>query len=223
MKNFLFLIALMTIALLCEAQKKTYVTSDGEIILGFANINQNGSSEQSTPRFSMFFHAQSLVHFDKTENFGIFSGLGIRNVGFIYDQDASTRKKYRTYNVGIPIGVKFGDMNGLYLYGGYELELPFNYKEKTFINEAKEDKFNVWFSKRVPSIYNTLFVGVRFPHGISLKFKYYLTPFFNKNYTEIQNGNPVKPFANLDVNTFYISLSTMISKGKKVTWVKREE
>jgi len=219
MKKVLFLIALTISTFLCNAQK-TYLTSDGELILGFASIKQNGSSEQSIPRFTMFFHGQSLVHFDKTENFGIFSGLGIRNVGFIYDQDASTRKKFRTYNVGVPIGVKFGDMNGLYLFGGYELELPINYKEKTFINEAKEYKFNVWFSKRVPSIYNTLFVGVRFPRGVSLKFKYYLTPFFNKNYTE---GSGVKPFENLDVNTFYISISTMISKGKKFMWVKRED
>jgi len=222
MKKILFLIVLTTASFFCQAQK-TYITSDGELILGFASINQNGSSEQSIPRFSIFFTGQSLVHFDKTENFGIFSGLGIRNVGFIYDQDASIRKKFRTYNVGVPIGVKFGDMNGLYLFGGYELELPINYKEKTFINEAKEEKFNVWFSKRVPSIYNTLFVGVRFPRGISLKFKYYLTPFFNKDYTEVQNGNTVKPFENLDVNTFHIALSTLISTGKKVMWVKREQ
>ncbi len=214
--------ALMATSLLSRAQKP-FITSDGEIILGFADINQNGSQESGVPRFTMFFHAQSLAHFDQSEKFGWFTGFGIRNVGFIYDETPSTRKKFRTYNVGIPIGVKLGDMNGLYLYGGYELELPFNYKEKTFINEKKEDKYNVWFSRRVPTVYNTLFVGVRFPRGISLKFKYYLTPFFNKNYTQIVNGVAETPYANLDVNTFHIALSTMLTRGKKVVVVKRED
>ncbi|MBL7872976.1 MAG: hypothetical protein JNM78_15270 [Cyclobacteriaceae bacterium] len=221
MKKVLLLIAITTIPYLCQAQKP-YITSDGEIILGFARIDQNGSQESSTPRFSTFFHGQSLAHFDQTKNFGWFTGLTIRNVGFIYDQSPGIRKKFRTYNVGIPLGIKIGDVNGLYVFGGYELELPFNYKEKTFINEKKEDKFNVWFSRRVPTLYNTVFVGVRFPRGMSLKFKYYLTPFFNKNYTQVVNGVTETPFANLEVNTFHIALTTMITKGKKVVWVKRE-
>ncbi len=215
MKKLLTLIALLGFLVASQAQKP-YITSDGELILGFASINQSGVEEQSIPRFSMFFHGQSFAHFDQGENFGLFTGLTIRNVGFIYDQDASIRKKYRTYNVGIPIGIKIGDMNNLYVYGGYEFELPINYKEKTFINEKKEDKFNVWFSSRTPAFYNTLFVGVRFPRGVSLKFKYYLTPFFDKGYTQIVNGVETQPFQNLGVNTFHIALTTMITKGKKV-------
>jgi hypothetical protein len=222
MKKLLFLIASFTTTVYSQAQKP-YITSDGELILGFASIDQNGNEESSIPRFSIFFHAQSLAHFDQSEKFGWYTGFGIRNVGFIYEQDASTRKKFRTYNVGIPLGLKFGDMDGLYLYGGYELELPINYKEKTFINEKKEDKYNVWFSKRIPTIYNTVFVGVRFPRGISLKFKYYLTPFFNKDYSEVVNGVTQTPYANLNVNTFHIALTTMIAKGKKVAWIKRED
>lgn len=215
MKKALTLIALSLFTLTLWAQKP-YLTGDGEVILGFASITQNGVEEQSIPRFTMFFHGQSLAHFDQGKNFGFFTGLSLRNVGFIYDQDASTRKKYRTYNVGLPIAIKIGDMDNYYVYGGYEFEVPVNYKEKTFINENKEDKFNVWFSSRTPGYYHTLFAGVRFPHGISLKFKYYLTPFFNKNYTQIVNGVSTQPFQNLEVNTFHIALTTMITKGKKV-------
>jgi hypothetical protein len=215
MKKALTLIALSLFTLTLRAQKP-YITGDGEVILGFANITQNGVEEQSIPRLTMFFHGQSLAHFDQDRNFGFFTGLTLRNVGFIYDQDATTRKKYRTYNVGLPIAIKIGDMDNYYVYGGYEFEVPINYKEKTFINENKEDKFNVWFSSRTPAYYHTLFAGVRFPHGISLKFKYYLTPFFNKNYTQIVNGVSTQPFQNLEVNTFHIALTTMITKGKKV-------
>lgn len=221
MKKVLFLIALTAVSFLIQAQKP-YITSDGEMILGFADITQNGVKASSVPRFTIFFHAQALAHFDRTEKFGWYTGLGIRNVGFIYDQDISTRKKYRTYNLGIPLGLKFGDLDGLYLYGGYELEIPINYKEKTFINEVKEDKYNVWFSNRVPNIYNTVFVGVRFPRGISLKFKYYLTPFFNEGYTQVVNGVTETPYANFHVNTFHFALTTIIARGKKIVWVKEE-
>lgn len=219
--RYVFVIVLGTVLSLQAFGQKPYLTSDGELILGFAGINRNGVEEQSIPRFTMFFHGQSLVHFDQNKNFGFFSGFTVRNVGFIYDEDVSIRKKYRTYNAGIPIGFKIGDMDEMYVYGGYELELPFNYKEKTFINEEKEDKFNVWFSNRTPTFYHALFGGVRFPHGVSLKFKYYLTPFFNRNFVQTVNGVTEKPFENLDVNTFHISLSTMITKGKKVVIVRK--
>jgi len=215
MNKALTLLALSLFTLSLQAQKP-YLTGDGEVILGFANITQNGADEQSIPRFTVFFHGQTLAHFDQGKNFGVFTGLSLRNVGFIYEQDDVTRKKYRTYNVGLPIAIKIGDMDNYYVYGGYEFEVPVNYKEKTFINDNKEDKFNVWFSSRTPAYYHTLFAGVRFPHGISLKFKYYLTPFFNKNYTQIVNGVSTQPFQNLEVNTFHIALTTMITKGKKV-------
>ncbi len=215
MTKTLLFACIMCVSLTALSQKH-YVTSDGEIILGFADINNNGVQDEGIPRFSIFFHAQSLVHSDIGEHVGIFSGLTLRNVGFIAEQDASTRKKFRTYNVGIPVGLKIGNMNNMYFFGGYELELPFNYKEKTFVNEEKVDKFNVWFSRRTPTVYHTLFAGVRFPRGISVKFKYYLTPFFNKNYTQQENGMAVLPYENYEVNTFHVSVASMITKGKKV-------
>lgn len=41
-------------------------------------------------------------------------------------------------------------MQGMYVYGGYEFEMPFNYKEKRFENDEKVSKFNTWFSSRTP-------------------------------------------------------------------------
>jgi len=54
-----------------------------------------------------------------------------------------------------------------------ELEIPINYKEKTFINEEKDDKTNIWFSGRVPLIDHSLMAGIQVPYGATLKFKYY--------------------------------------------------
>ncbi len=42
--------------------------------------------------------------------------------------------------LGLPLGIKLGRMHKVLLFAGYELELPFNYKEKRYANEKKEDK-----------------------------------------------------------------------------------
>lgn len=217
--RFLFSLALVFVSGLVFGQRP-YITSDGEIILGFANINNNGTEDSGIPRFSMFFHGQSLAHFDQNKNFGVITGISLRNVGFITDAGPDLRTKHRTYNVGLPIGFKIGDMDGMYVYGGYEFELPFNYKEKRFENDEKVSKFNTWFSRRTPVFYHTVFAGIRFPRGFSLRFKYYATPFFNKNFTV---GDGSKPYENLEVNTFHIAFTSMITKGKKLVVGKRDE
>src|SRR5436190_21126534 len=161
------------LALLCSttfqlfSQATKYTTTGGELI--FSTSTYDGGQ---AIRFSPVVNLQNTVHFDKSEKMGFFTGLNVRNVGFIYDESDAVRKKVRTYNVGIPLALKFGDMDGTFFYAGYELEVPLNYKEKTYVNESKEDKFNSWFSQRTPPIYNTVIVGVQFPYGANIKFKY---------------------------------------------------
>lgn len=204
MKYFLIL-SLSFIFMNSQAQQgDTYVTTGGEWIFSFGGTDNDGAL-----RFSPVFNFQINVNKDLTESLGFYSGLAMRNVGFIWDDpdSAQIRKKFRTYNIGVPIGLKVGDMHGLMLFGGYELELPFNYKEKTFVNEKKEDKFSVYFSDRIPSLYHALFAGVQFYSGLSLKFKYYLTNFHNRSYKEIVNGVEVMPYQGLDSNVFYLSLN----------------
>jgi hypothetical protein len=158
---------------------------------------------------------------DVKENVGFFTGFNIRNVGFIYDDPSATKTRYkeRTYTMGIPVAIKLGNMTGYNIFGGYELEIPFNFKEKKFVNEDKVDKSSSWFSSKTPGIYNSLFVGIQTPYGTQLKFKYYMTNFFNKNYSAIDGaGNIVYPYQNFDANVFYISLSVQILKGSRLTY-----
>src|SRR6478735_10782263 len=60
-----------------------YVTSGGELIFSLANIEQNGSSEGSTLRFSPVVNFQVMLNQDMNKKFGLFTGLGVRNVGYI--------------------------------------------------------------------------------------------------------------------------------------------
>lgn len=214
MKKFLLLLLVVILLLPCniygQDNSRSYFTSGAELIFSFASIDNNGLDGNNIMRFSGFFHLQGMYNFDFGKAAGLFTGLAIRNVGFIEDfPETGLRKKYRTYNLGIPVGLKLGSMGGTHLYAGYEIEFPTNYKEKTFINERKDDKFNVWFTSRVPAFYHTVLVGVQFKYGFNLKFKYYLTNFFNQSYSYIdtETGAEVFEFADKDVRIFYFSLS----------------
>ncbi len=201
-----------------KRKSKFYLTSSGEFIFSWANVDNNGVKGGVITRFSAYLHLQSLINRDFNESIGVFSGMAMRNVGFIYDdpEDSQIRRKFRTYNVGIPVGLKLGNMNGRLLYLGYELEIPFNYKEKTFINENKEDKFHVWFSDRTPTVYHSVFFGINDKSGVGLKFKYYLTEFFNRDFTLSEDGVTTKPFADLKVNVFYVSLNMNLFGTRKL-------
>lgn len=206
-----------------HGQKNIYTTTGGEWIFSWANVTQGGFNANAITRFSPVVNIQSQVHIDMSEKFGFFTGLNLRNVGFIWDDPTtpSTRHKARVYTLGLPIGFKVGNMSGLHLFAGYELELPFNYKEKLFVNEDKKDKESYWFSNRVPGLYHSVLAGVQMPKGMQVKFKYYLTNFFNKGFAANDgNGNIVYPYQTLDANVFYISLSFQILKGAKFYYTK---
>ncbi|MDP3463862.1 MAG: hypothetical protein Q8S18_13800 [Bacteroidales bacterium] len=217
MQKIFFTLAILILAIHAHSQtNKWYTTSAGEIVFSFASVDNNGNESGNIMRFSPVFNFQNLLNYDVYEYVGIFTGLNLRNIGFIYDEpNTNIRKKYRSYNIGVPIGIKFGNMSGGFLYGGYEIEFPINYKEKTFENEKKTDKFNVWFSNRQPAYYHTVQVGIQFKGGTNLKFKYYLTGFFNKKFKETINSAEIKPFENFDVNVFYVSLNYNLFKNSK--------
>jgi len=218
-------------SLMLKAQdSKFYTTSGGEMIFSFASIDDNGSETGNIMRWSPVFNFQNMANYDVSNNFGFFTGLNIRNVGFIYDNykapgsETSVKKKFRNYTLGVPVGIKIGQLDKVFVYGGYEIEFPLNYKEKTFENEKKTDKFNVWFSNRVPAIYHTFLVGFQFPYGANLKFKYYLTNFHNKDYTEtLSDGTQVKPYEFLNANVFYFSLSFNLFKNSEMYYKSYED
>jgi len=209
---FIF-IMVATMSAIAQDAKKVYTTTSGELIFSFADINYGGNETPSVLRFSPVVNIQNMVNIDKSEHFGLFTGLALRNVGFIYDvPGTTTRMKYRTYNIGIPIGIKIGNLSDKFLFAGYELEIPVHFKEKEFIDENKT-KNSVWFSSQVNTFNHTLMAGVQLPYGATLKFKYYLTNFFNKSYTRSDGS---KPYENADYNVFYFSLSFALLKNADI-------
>jgi hypothetical protein len=202
-------------------QNKSYITSGMEIIFSEATINDTQNPDaSSTLRFAPIISVQSMLNIDMSEKFGLFTGLGYRNVGYIYDSYTTRdpqaeittpiKKKFRTYNIGIPVGIKLGNLNNLFFYGGYEIEFPFVYKEKTFNTADEKEQTDVyWFSNRSENIQQSWLVGVQLPYGMNIKFKYYFTEFHNQNF----EANGVKPYAGLNSKIWYISLTANLFKG----------
>jgi hypothetical protein len=210
------------ILLLCSpivhGQKaRLYSTTSAELIFSFGNVQDHGTTQGSIIRFAPVFNLQYWVHYDFHKRMGLFSGLAVRNVGFIYQEhDSPIKKKFRTYNLGLPVAFKWGNPKKFFLFAGYELEIPINYKEKTFDDGHKTDKFNVWFGNRTPTFSHSFMIGIQLPLGTCLKFKYYLSNFFNPNYEELDSqGNVYRPYAQFNAHVFYFSLNLLLLRNTR--------
>lgn len=215
-KALLLFVFILQTPVLLYAQKevgvfpKSYWSSGGEWIFSAGTVE----GYNNVLRWAPVFNVQNVLNFDKSQNFGWFTGVNVRNVGFIFDESPSIRKKVRTYNIGVPLGVKFGDLNNQFFFAGYELEWAVNYRERTFIDERRVDRFNVWFSDRVNNWQSSLFAGISLPGGTDIKLKYYLTEFFNRDFTVTDPNTGVisRPYQDFRANVFTISLSFNVFK-----------
>jgi hypothetical protein len=105
----ILLIALVLFTGRSYGQMKTYTTTGLEIIFSLADINDKGTDQSSILRFEPVINIETMYNADMSSKFGIFSGLAIRNVGYIYgnytdpSNEATYKKKFRSYNIGVPI------------------------------------------------------------------------------------------------------------------------
>ncbi len=241
--NAIFLLLLLFMAikpLTATSQERFYVTSNYEIIFSMPSVEYGSSDPNAVLRFAPWFNSTSEANFDFSQNFGATVGLGIRNIGFIYDvpQDqvgqgnaaglnisstADVRKKFRNYTIGVPMGIKVGDLNHTFLFGGYEIELPFHYKEKTFVNGDKEYKHTNWFDSRIPTFYHSAFAGIQLPGGAVFKVKYYFTDFFNQSRVQQDNWTDTRNYYPTKANVFYFSIVFRMLKNNKVYYKEYKE
>jgi hypothetical protein len=218
------------------AAQRIYHSSGGEIIFSGADVNFNGMSVNTNTRFTIFFHTQHHINFDLTNNIGLFGGFGIRNVGLITedlyqnvgflditndhpDYNKNTKVKRRSYSLGFPIALKLGSFGKhFFLFGGYEWEWMFHYKQKLFIDGEKH-KFKEWTSDRVNPWVPSFFAGIQFPYGARLKFKYYLNDFLNPAYSGIDFGEQVDYSQFESSGMWYISLAFYPGKNAIERWM----
>lgn len=221
MKKILFIVFFCTVIALrgLSQQSKPYVTSGLEMIFSLANIDDNGTNPNSTLRWAPVINIQSMLNKDLNKKFGLFTGIAVRNVGYIYDhyfdpaEEVYYKKKFRSYNLAVPVGIKIGNLDKTFIYGGYEIELPVLYKEKTFVAGDKVSKITGFFSNRENLFQHGFLIGIEFPYGINIKFKYYLSEFHNQNFTQDTPAGVVHPYGGLHSHIFYFSLSSYLFKN----------
>ncbi len=218
MKKLLFsFLSFFLFTLLLSAQTELYWSSEWEFLFQGATIKDHGTKMNNNMRFTGFYHTATYIDIDFLPKAGIYTGLAIRNIGYIQDEvpDPDIDKiKRRAYTLGLPLAFKIGKLNHLYFFAGAEYEWLFHYKEKQFSGDVKS-VYKDWFSNRTKHFMPSVFAGVQFPGGVNLKAKYYLSNFLNEEYVD---GNGVRPYAGMDVRMFYISLSFHFTR---LMYVKR--
>lgn len=195
-----------------EGNDRFYNTAYSELIFSVPDVKVNDKQLSGPVRFSAFFHFSVNQHADFSNTVGIFSGLGVRNIGFIVDRD-SLRTKFRSYTLGIPLALKIGNLkDDTYFYLGGEIEYLFNYKQKDFI-DGNKTKVTEWFSNRTEQFLPSAFVGLNMKQGGNIRFTYTLGDFLNKDFT-LSNGT--KPYSNMKSNFYMISIASNVRYKKMI-------
>ena len=210
--------------------QRTYFATVSEGILSVGNLgnvtiitpNTESSSVNTPnpiPRYSTFFHFGEQLHVNLGKSFGFYTGIGVRNIGMINRLNDSIKVKQRVYALGVPVGIKIGDMQKrLYAALGAELELFFNYKQKTFLGSGRGDKvekFNEWFSDRTPLLNPSLFVEFNFKKGTYLKLRYYPMNFLVADKQNFTVNNIKTGFRPETSQLFALSFGRVIGKKRK--------
>lgn len=234
--SFLLCLLLLTLNY-ANAQTKTYTVTSGELLFQSADIqltevaeaNPNIELVGNPLRFTCFFHLGQYVHMDFNNSLGFYTGMAVRNVGFISDErlnitgdgDPENLQDYkiirRSYTLGLPLILKLGSFkNNTYVFAGAEYELVFAYKEKYWKSHSRtgsKTKRTQWFPAQAPTFIPSALAGVQFPGGFNVKLKYYLDNFIDNSYT-----NPSDPVFDLTryktTQVMYISVSWQINTDK---------
>jgi hypothetical protein len=165
-----------------------------------------------TIRFSLVINVGVTFNFNLNRHLGIYTGVDLKNIGFIEKDAGGETVKRRTYNLGAPLGIKIGNMAYKcgYLFLGGGMDVPVNYKEKTFVTRSGKTKLNEWFSSRTPSLMPYIFAGYAFGRGATFKIQYYPGNFLNTGYT----SGSARPYAGMDVHLILVCLGFNLRYGK---------
>ncbi len=182
-------------------------------------LSISSPTNNSVVRFSWILNTGLSFNYNFNNSFGCFTGIDLKNLGFI-EKIGNYTVKHRTYNLGVPIGIKMGNMagKGRYVFMGTGLDLALNYREKAYtLRNQKTYKFSEWFSDRTPLFMPYVFVGVALQRGVTFKAQYYPNNFLNSDFTH----NGVKPYNGEEAKIMYLTVGFTTKYGKKHDFVKK--
>ena len=167
---------------------------------------ESGGIEKNTTgtlRFNMFTNIGFTFNFNTSRHFGIYTGVDLKNIGFIEKTDSFTIKR-RVYSLGVPLAIRIGKMTypEWHILIGGGIDIPFNYREKEYKERPHKTTFSEWFSERTPQVLPYVFIGTKLTSGISLKAQYYPGNFLDPGYTK----DNVKPYAGYNVHLILLTI-----------------
>src|SRR5678815_5066113 len=93
-----------------KSQSEWYISYGGEMLFSFADVSQNGNELNTLMRWAPVLNMYTYANKDLTEHVGFYGGLSVLNVGYIAEgyvdpvSQVEYKKKFRTYNLAIPVG-----------------------------------------------------------------------------------------------------------------------
>lgn len=207
--------------------KKFYASNalDAAILSSSLFTKPGQTNKLSTPRFSYFWNFGFNFNYDFNNSIGLYTGIGIKNIGFIEKIKDSTIKR-RVYTLGVPLGIKLGNLSKrTFLFAGAGIDIPMNYREKGFVKRNNKQKFNEWFSERNNQFLPYVFVGMSFKPSMTLKLQYYFNSMMNTGFAEYPGTAvlPSYPYAGYDVRLLMISMGFDIHYNRTPKKKKAEQ
>lgn len=219
MKNLVVSILIILIPGSAFSQKY-YKTSGGELIFSRTINSEPLDHSSAGTRISAFLHINQYYHYNFGKVLGGFTGYSVSNIGFIY-QNGDTTFKRRAYTIGVPVGIKVGNLNNdKYLFFGGEVELPFHYKQKRIVEDQK-NKYTSFFDNRTNLIFPSVFAGIQLPGGLCLKFRVMLSDFLNKDFKGTDFGLKTD-YKGTNTKLYLLSISFNLKETKIKNLVRNQ-
>jgi len=200
-----------------ERNKKLYGVFESKTLFQLGLVHDSaGNNVSSVLRFAPFANYSLQMHKDFSNLFGAYIGIGCTNLGFITKYNSSnTTVKSRAYCLGIPIGLKFGNMGKeTYFYLGAEFLAQIDYKEKVFQGGEKSRRKN---NNDINQINYSGSVGFNMK-AFTIGVEYTFNNFYGDNYRLVpQNANPTVSYGTptkSNILTFFFGFRTNLSAEK---------
>ncbi len=183
--------------------KKIYITGSADASMFQVAATNISGNALSRLRYTLFFNGGFLANRNIGSNLAVYTGLSVKNIGLILKNEinnSTLTQKYRVYTIGVPLGVKIGNVNSNYLILGGGVDFPFHYKEKFWNKRSNKNRRNEWFSNTPNQIMPFVNVGYRFKSSLTAKFVYYPTNFWSNNTYPAAEANILMLTLGYDIN-----------------------